>query len=96
VSWPRYAMSRLWRVVGDCVPSTWMCNAYVLMQSDGALLHQVSHPFTMLWLQCPVFYCLAYLVERFVNRRRYRSWIAASEDNPRILTRVDLAKNGVG
>ena len=50
----------------------------------------------MLWLQVPVFFILAYLVERFVNRRRYRSWIAASEDNPRILTRIDLAKNGVG
>ena len=96
VSWPRYLMSRLWRVVGDCVPATWMVNGYVLMQADGATLYQVSHPFWMLWLQVPVMYILAYLVERFVNRRRYRSWIAASQDNPRILTRIDLAKNGVG
>ena len=26
VSWPRYLMSRLWWLVGDCVPSTWMVN----------------------------------------------------------------------
>ena len=57
VSWPRFLMSRLWRVV---------------------------------------MFILAYLVERYVNRRRYRSWIAASEDNPNLLTRIDLAKNGVG
>ena len=96
VSWPRYLMSRLWRVVGDCVPGVWMSNAYVRMQSNGALLSQVSHEYWMLWLQVPVMFILAYLVERYVNRRRYRSWIAASEDNPNLLTRIDLAKNGVG
>ena len=96
VSWPRYLMSRLWRVVGDCVPGTWMVNGYVRMQADGAVLSQVAHEYWMLWLQVPVMFILAYLVERYINRRRYRSWIAASEDNPRILTRIDLAKNGVG
>ena len=95
-SWPRYLMSRLWRVVGDCVPGVWMSNGFVRMQADSALLSQVSHEYWMLWLQVPVFFILAYLVERYVNRRRYRSWIAACEDNPRALTRIDLAKNGVG
>ena len=96
VSWPRFLMSRFWWLVGDCVPSTWMSNAYVLMQSNAATLYQVKHHYWMLWLQVPVMFTLAYLVERFVNRRRYRSWIAASEDNPRLLTRIDMAKNGVG
>ena len=96
VSWPRYLMSRLWYVVGDCVPSTWMANGYVLMQTNGATLYQVQHHYGMLWLQLPVMFILAYVVERFINRRRYRSWIAASEDNPNVLTRIDLAKNGVG
>jgi ABC-2 type transport system permease protein len=96
VSWPRYLMSRFWWLVGDCVPGTWMVNGYVLMQSNGSTLYQVQHPYWMLWLQVPVMFILAYVVERFVNRRRYRSWIAASEDNPNILTRIELAKNGVG
>ena len=34
VSWPRYLMSRFWWLVGDCVPSTWMANGYVLMQTN--------------------------------------------------------------
>ena len=96
VSWPRYLMSRLWWLVGDCVPSTWIVNGYVLMQTNGSTLYQVQHPYWMMWLQLPVMFTLAYVVERFINRRRYRSWIAASEDNPRILTRIDMAKNGVG
>ena len=73
-----------------------MSNGFVRMQADSALLYQVSHEYWMLWLQVPVFYILAYLVERYVNRRRYRSWIAASEDNPNVLTHIELAKNGVG
>ena len=96
VSWPRYLMSRFWRVVGDCVPCVWMVNGYVRMQADGALLSQVAHEYWMLWIQVIVMFVLAYLVEKYINRRRYRSWIAASEDNPRALTRIDLAKNGVG
>ena len=96
VSWPRYLMSRLWWLVGDCVPATWMDQGYVLMQTNGSTLYQVQHPYWMLWIQVPVMFILAYLVERYVNRRRYRSWIVASEDNPRILTRIDMAKNGVG
>ncbi len=96
VSWPRYLMSRLWWLVGDCVPATWMVNGYVLMQTNASTLYQVQHPYWMLWIQVPVMFILAYLVERYVNRRRYRSWIAASEDNPNILTRIELAKNGVG
>lgn len=96
VSWPRYLMSRLWWLVGDCVPATWMVNGYVLMQTNASTLYQVQHQYWMLWLQVPVMFILAYLVERFINRRRYRSWIAASEDNPNILTRIELAKNGVG
>ena len=95
-SWPRFLMSKFWRAVGDCVPGVWMSNGYVRMQADGALLYQTAHEYWMLWLQVPVMFILAYLVERFVNRRRYRSWIAASEDNPNVLTRIDLAKNGVG
>ena len=95
-SWPRYLMSRLWYVVGDCVPATWMSNGYVLMQTNGATLYQVQHHYWMMWLQVPVMFVLAYLVERFVNRRRYRSWIAACESNPKALTRIDMAKNGVG
>ena len=73
VSWPRYLMSRLWWLVGDCVPSTWMVNGYVLMQTNGSTLYQVQHPYWMMWLQLPVMFTLAYVVERFINRRSHRS-----------------------
>ena len=87
-------MSRFWYTIGDCVPSTWMSNGYVLMQSGGASLSQIAHPFKMLWLQCGVFFVLAYAVEHFVSRPRYRQWQRKSEDDPEALLRNDLLKNG--
>jgi len=96
VSWPRYAMSRVWRIIGDCVPSTWISNAYVLMQSNGATLRHVMHPFAMLWVHCAIFYVFAYVVERFVNRRRYRDWQRRCKIDPNALHRYDLIKNGIG
>lgn len=96
VSWPRYQMSRFWYTIGDCVPSTWMSNGYVLMQSTGASLNQISHYFVMLWLQCGVFFVLAYCVERFVSRPRYRRWQQKAEIDPDVLQRYDIVKNGVG
>ena len=95
VSWPRYAMSRFWYTIGDCVPSTWMSNGYVLMQSGGASLSQIAHPFTMLWLQCGVFFLLAYGVERFVSRPRYRHWQRRAANDPDSLQKYDLIKNGL-
>ncbi|MBO7609658.1 MAG: ABC transporter permease [Muribaculaceae bacterium] len=95
VSWPRYAMSRFWYTIGDCVPGTWMSNGYVLMQSGGASLSQIAHPFTMLWLQCGVFFLLAYGVERFVSRPRYRHWQRRAANDPDSLQKYDLIKNGL-
>jgi len=95
VSWPRYEMSRWWRAVGDCVPSTWMCNAYVLMQSDGASLRQVALPYSVLCGMCLIFYFLAYAVERWVSRRRYRAWQEAAATDPDALHHYDHIKNGV-
>ena len=94
-SWPRYLLSTKWHAVANCVPSTWMCNAYVLMQSGGAQLHHVAHYWRMLWLLCAVLFAFAYCVERFVNRRRYRIWQERSAARPDALLRYDLIKNGI-
>lgn len=95
VSWPRFEMSRFWYTIGDCVPSTWMSNGYVLMQSGGATLSQISHYYYMLWVQCGVFYVLAYGVERFVSRPRYKHWQQKAALEPDALMRYDLIKNGL-
>ncbi len=94
-SWPRYAMSPFWRAVGDCLPCMWMSNAYTAMQADGATLSQLGRSFAIMWIQVVVLYVLAYLVERFVSRVRYRAWQRRADSDPEALSRFDIVKNGV-
>ena len=69
LSWPRYGMSPLWTVIGDCFPSTWAVNGYVAMKSNGAELWQVAHPYAMLWVQTVVYFVIAWVVGRYATPR---------------------------
>ena len=70
LSWPRFAMSGLWDLIGSCFPSTWAMNGYIAMKSNGALLHQVSHPYAMLWLLTAVYFLLALAVRKFIDKKQ--------------------------
>lgn len=65
LTWPRYAMSPLWRLAGDIFPATWGMEGFVRMNSNGATLAQQSHDYTMLWLLCGVYGALAYVLQRW-------------------------------
>ena len=70
LSWPRFAMSGLWYLIGSCFPSTLAMNGYIAMKSNGALLHQVSHPYAMLWLLTAVYFLLALAVRKFIDKKQ--------------------------
>lgn len=72
VSWPRYEQSALWLAIGNAVPSTWAVENYVSMHTLGATLDQLKHPYAMLWVLVGVYFMIAYVVERFLLRPRYR------------------------
>lgn len=71
ISWPRYLMSPFWTAVGNVIPSTWAAQGYIAIKTNGATLWQVLHPYRMLWLLVAFYFVAAYLVERFITRRRY-------------------------
>ena len=71
ISWPRYLMSPFWTAVGNVIPSTWAAQGYIAIKTNGATLWQVLHPYRMLWLLVAFYFVAAYLVERFIIRRRY-------------------------
>ena len=71
ITWPRYLMSPLWTAVGNAIPSTWAAQGYIAIKTNGATLWQVMHPYRMLWLLVAFYFVAAYLVERFITRRRY-------------------------
>jgi ABC-2 type transport system permease protein len=95
VSWPRFQMSTLWQTVGDFIPSTWMSNAYALMQSDGASLADVAHHVRMLWLLAGVYFVLACVTEGLVLRPYYRNMQARAAIDPSALYKGEAERNGV-
>lgn len=64
VSWPRYAMSEFWRLVGDCIPSTWAINGYIGINTASASLSQQSSSYIALWILVVVYFLIAWWMER--------------------------------
>lgn len=95
ISWPRCSMSPLWLIVGNFIPSTWAVNAYVQMQSGGATLEQQSTAYFMLWVLTGVMFVLAYVVERFICRRRYRRMRHYAKRDPLALIREEYRRQAI-
>ena len=94
ISWPRHAMGPLWVSIGNMLPSTWACNGYILMQTDGATLGEVAHHYKMLWVLAGIYFVVAMLIEKFVCRPRYRRMQYYASKDPDILLREELRRNG--
>lgn len=95
ISWPRASMSPLWLIVGNFIPSTWAVNAYEQMQTNGATLDQQSTAYFMLWVLVGVMFVLAYLVERFLCRRRYRRMRHYAKRDPQALVREEYRRQAI-
>lgn len=50
ITWPRYAMSPFWTIIGDLIPSTWGIEGFIRLNSNGSTLAEVSGSYTMLWV----------------------------------------------
>lgn len=68
ISWPRYAMSEFWQLVGNCIPSTWAINGFTQLNSTGASLSHQHTPYLALWCQSIIYLTLALFLERKINR----------------------------
>lgn len=76
LTWPRYAMSPFWQLIGDCIPATWGVEGFIRLNSNGATFAQESHPTLMLWTLAAVYFSVAWLLVRrfglFGTRRAVR------------------------
>lgn len=76
LTWPRYAMSPFWQLIGDCIPATWGVEGFIRLNSNGASFAQESHPTLMLWTLAAVYFSVAWLLVRrfglFGTRRAVR------------------------
>ena len=95
ISWPRHAMSPFWTMVGNAIPSTWACNAYVMMQTGGSTLEQLKESHILLWAHVAIYFVLACLVEKLLFRPRYRRMQQYAKDDPDALLREEYRRNAV-
>lgn len=69
LTWPRYAMTPVFTLLGDIVPATWGIEGFVRINSDGAPLGLEPRPWYWLWGLTLVYTATAYLVTRWQTRR---------------------------
>lgn len=69
LTWPRYAMSPLWRAVGNCIPGVWGIEGFIRINSNGADLSAVATPYLMMWLQSAAYLLLWLLLCHLPCRR---------------------------
>ena len=67
LTWPRYAMSPLWRAVGDCIPAIWGVEGFIRINSNAATLGEVSTPFIAMWILAAVYMITAVWVTKYIN-----------------------------
>ncbi|MDE5842161.1 MAG: ABC transporter permease [Muribaculaceae bacterium] len=77
LTWPRYAMSSVWKFLSDCVPATWGVQGFIRMNTNGASLAQVRPDYINLWILTAVYAVGAYIVQRFIQRPAVRRAAAA-------------------
>lgn len=72
LTWPRYAMHGVWRMLSDLVPATWGVDGFIKMNTNGSTIAQVMPDYRALWILAAAYGTLAYTLQRVVMRPRLR------------------------
>lgn len=71
LTWPRYAMSPIWVLIGDMIPATWGVEGFIRMNSNGSPLYEQAHPYRILWLLAALYFTISYALLRFYRSGWY-------------------------
>ncbi|MBR5030632.1 MAG: ABC transporter permease [Muribaculaceae bacterium] len=94
VSWPLFRAAPYWQTISQLIPGYWAATAYVQMQVGGASLAEMSHYYIALWVLVGVYFVIAYLIEVFVLRPKYRAMQLESELDPDAMQKHTLFLQG--
>ncbi len=76
LTWPRYAMSPIWKMLGDMIPAIWGVEGFIRINSNAATLHEVGTDFVALWVLSLVYMITACIVTRatmpYVCKRKWQ------------------------
>lgn len=65
LTWPRFAMSEGWQIVGGLVPATWGVEGFILMNTNGSTLPQVEPMYIRLWVLVGLYLVVGYAIQRW-------------------------------
>lgn len=69
LTWPRYAMSWLWKGVGDLIPAVWGMEGFIRINSNNATIFDNSGCYLMMWGLAIFYFFTAVWVTRHINSR---------------------------
>lgn len=69
LTWPRYAMPEIWKIIGDFVPATLGVEGFVRINSNAATLAENAGNYIGLWALAAGYLAIAVLVERHIRRK---------------------------
>ncbi len=72
LTWPRYAMTGVWKALADCVPATFGVLGFIKMNGNGSSLAQVGDCYTALWIQAAAYTCLAMIIQWHLRKHYSR------------------------
>lgn len=74
LTWPRYAMSRLWEGIGDLIPAVWGMEGFIRINSNNATLADNAQGYMMMWALTAFYFLTAWVVTIFNSRKvRHRA-----------------------
>lgn len=69
LTWPRYAMGRVWYWLGNMVPATWGVEGFIRINSNASTLAESTVPYVALWVLAGVYMLFAWWSTRYVDVR---------------------------
>lgn len=69
LTWPRYAMSWIWKGIGDLIPAVWGMEGFIRINSNNATLYDNSHCYWMLWALVAFYFLTAVWTTRNMRNR---------------------------
>ncbi len=69
LTWPRYAMSKLWLALGDLIPATWGMEGFIRINSNNATIYDNTHCYLMMWALAVIYFFTAIFVTRYRDMR---------------------------
>lgn len=67
LTWPRYAMSAVWKAISSVIPATWGLQGFIQINGNAAILSEVSTQYYMLWFLAAIYCVISYIMIRYVD-----------------------------